>query len=84
MMAIEFAPRISVNAVAPGLILSASGSNRHSIARMTSNIPLRHYGEPGDVARAVIFLLKSRFITGQIIWVDGGRHLREYKQEYDR
>ena len=81
-MAIEFAPRISVNAVAPGLILSASGCNRRSISRMTRNIPLRQYGEPDDVARAVIFLLKSRYITGQIIWVDGGRHLREYKQGY--
>ncbi|MGA2508119.1 MAG: SDR family oxidoreductase [Chitinispirillaceae bacterium] len=83
MMAIEFAPRISVNAVAPGLILPASGSNRRSISRMTRNIPLRQYGEPDDVARAVIFLIKSGFITGQVVWVDGGRHLREYKQGYD-
>jgi len=76
MMAIEFAPRIAVNAVAPGLILSAS-DGRRSIGRLTKNIPLRRCGDPDDVARAVIFLLKSRFITGQVIWVDGGRHLRE-------
>jgi NAD(P)-dependent dehydrogenase (short-subunit alcohol dehydrogenase family) len=73
MMAMEFAPRISVNAVAPGLILSAAGN----VDRLTKNIPLRRSGEPDDVAQAVVFLLKSRFITGQIIWVDGGRHLRE-------
>jgi len=76
MMAIEFAPRIAVNAVAPGLILSAS-DGRRSIGRLTKNIPLRRCGDPGDVARAVIFLLKSKFITGQVIWVDGGRHVRE-------
>jgi pteridine reductase len=77
IMAIEFAPRIAVNAVAPGLILSPSGYDRRSIGRLTKNIPLRRCGDPGDVARAVLFLLKNRFITGQVIWVDGGRHIRE-------
>lgn len=73
MMAMEFAPRISVNAVAPGLILSSADK----VDRLTKNIPLRRAGEPDDVAQAVIFLLKSRCITGQVIWVDGGRHIRE-------
>jgi len=71
MMAIEFAPRITVNAVAPGLILARPGSCR------TKKLPLMRGGVPADVAEAVIFLLKSRSITGQIIWVDGGRHVRE-------
>jgi pteridine reductase len=72
MMAREFAPAFTVNAVAPGLI--RSGKNGGAAAR---NLPLRRCATPGDVAEAVIFLLKSRCITGQVIWVDGGRHVRE-------
>lgn len=71
MMAVEFAPLITVNAVAPGLILPLSGT-----IRQLKNIPLKRYGDPRDIARAVVFLLKSGFITGQVIWVDGGRHVR--------
>jgi pteridine reductase len=72
MMAMEFAPRIAVNAVAPGLIMARPGE-----CTRAKNLPLRRCGTPGDVAQAVVFLVKSRFITGHIIWVDGGRHLRE-------
>ena len=73
MMAMEFAPRITVNAVAPGLILPLTGA-----IRQVKNIPLKRNGDARDIARAVVFLLKSGFITGQVIWVDGGRHLREF------
>jgi pteridine reductase len=72
MMAMEFAPRITVNAVAPGLIMARSDSRR------AGKLPLRRGGTPADVAAAVIFLLKSRCITGQTIWVDGGRHVRGF------
>ena len=72
MMAMEFAPRITVNAVAPGLILPLTGA-----IRQVKNIPLKRNGDARDIARAVVFLLKSGFITGQVIWVDGGRHVRE-------
>jgi pteridine reductase len=72
MMAMEFAPRITVNAVAPGLI-EAKGKRSARAQRL----PLRHSAAPGDVAEAIVFLIKSRCVTGQIIWVDSGRHLRE-------
>ena len=74
-MAREFAPGITVNAVAPGLVVSSPLKN--SRAR---SLPLRRGAVPADVAEAVIFLLKSRCITGQIIWVDSGRHLRECRR----
>jgi pteridine reductase len=76
MMAVEFAPGITVNGVAPGLIAPYHDKGRSSIDRLSQNLPLQRCGEIDDVAQAVLFLLKSRFITGQVILVDGGRHLR--------
>ncbi len=82
MMALEFAPRIRVNAVAPGLILSPAERNATSeqdqdyLQRMAGTNPLSTWGRPEDITQALLFLLQSRFITGQVIYVDGGRFLK--------
>lgn len=78
MMALKFAPDITVNAVAPGLILPPAGQDQSYLDRLTDTVPLKRHGEPEDVARAVVFLVKSDFVTGEVIYVDGGRHLREF------
>jgi NAD(P)-dependent dehydrogenase (short-subunit alcohol dehydrogenase family) len=44
---------------------------------LSQSLPLKQYGEPKDVAQAVLFLVTSPFITGQTIYVDGGRMVRE-------
>ncbi len=75
MAAREFAPNIRVNAIAPGLILPPSGSGREQFERMAARIPLQRHGNPGEIARAVMYLIDSEFVTGQIIHVDGGEHL---------
>lgn len=75
MMAVEYAPGIRVNAVAPGLILPPEGKDESSLASLASTNPLNRYGSPDDVTRAVFFLLRSPFVTGQVIYVDGGRHM---------
>lgn len=75
--ALEFAPRITVNAVAPGLILPPEGEDDSYLERVAGNLPLRTHGGPKDVTDAVLFLLKSQFITGQVIYVDGGRHIHD-------
>lgn len=77
MMAIQMAPSIAVNAVAPGLILPPEGKDIHYMEALSNELPLRRIGDPAYVADAVIFLLCSEFITGQVIFVDGGRHLNE-------
>jgi NAD(P)-dependent dehydrogenase (short-subunit alcohol dehydrogenase family) len=77
MTALEYAPGIRVNAVAPGLVLPPPGRDETFLDKMKDGLPLRRHGSARDVADAVIFLLKSEFITGQTIFVDGGRHLRE-------
>jgi pteridine reductase len=78
MMALEFAPQVTVNAVAPGLILPPPGQDESYIQKLTHTVPLQKHGGPQDIADAVTFLIESDFITGNVIYVDGGRHLHEY------
>lgn len=79
MMALEFAPSITVNAVAPGLILPPPGKDESYLDERANTVPLRRHGDPRDIADAVVFLLKARFVTGETIYVDGGRNLKEYE-----
>lgn len=78
MMALAFAPNIAVNAVAPGLILPPPGAPHGYIDALVRTVPLEQHGEPEQIARAVAYLATSEFITGEVIYVDGGRHLKEY------
>jgi NAD(P)-dependent dehydrogenase (short-subunit alcohol dehydrogenase family) len=76
MLALELAPGIRVNGVAPGLIAPPDGQAREAALSLAHTNPLQRTGSTGDVAEAVLFLLRSGFITGQTIYVDGGRNLR--------
>ena len=77
-LALEFAPlRITVNAVAPGLIVGTKlvvGDNDEYLAEILPSIPLQRAGEPGDVAGAVSFLCSAAasYVTGAFLVVDGG------------
>ncbi|MGI6294504.1 MAG: SDR family oxidoreductase [Armatimonadota bacterium] len=76
-LAIKLAPQVAVNGVAPGLILPPEGKPQSYIEGLKGELPMQKIGSPDSVAQAVLFLLNSKFITGQVIFVDGGRHLRE-------
>jgi pteridine reductase len=76
MMALEFAPGVRVNAVAPGPILPPPGKGPGYMKRLASANPLNRIGDIGDVTDAVLFLLRNRFVTGQVLYVDGGYHLK--------
>lgn len=76
LLAVEFAPQIKVNAVAPGLILPPPGKDEAYLEQLKTTNFLQRYGRAEDIAAAVVFLLNSDFITGQVIFVDGGRHLK--------
>jgi len=82
MIALDYAPEITVNAVAPGLILPPPGKPESYLDALVDTVPLKKHGEPDEVADAAIYLLTSPFCTGQIIYVDGGRHLKEYQKKY--
>jgi NAD(P)-dependent dehydrogenase (short-subunit alcohol dehydrogenase family) len=67
------APYVQVNAIAPGPILPAKGSSRKENQMILHRTPLKRFGEPGDIAEAVRFLVKSTdFVTGAVLPVDGG------------
>ena len=73
-LARDLAPEITVNAVAPGAILLPSdGSSNEEL--LLSKIPLGRLGTEADIASAVFYLSKNKYITGQILRVDGGRSL---------
>jgi len=76
MMALEFAPKVRVNAVAPGLVLPPAGADESHMQQLASSNPLQRAGDPDGVTNAIRFLLESDFVTGQTIYVDGGYHLK--------
>lgn len=79
-LAREFAPRqVLVNAVAPGFIRTrmTEGLKEEARTKISELIPLGRMGEPGDVAKAVLFLAgeDSGYITGQVLSVNGGLYM---------
>jgi NAD(P)-dependent dehydrogenase (short-subunit alcohol dehydrogenase family) len=77
LLALELAPAVRVNAVAPGMILPPEGLDPARQARLAATNLLGRWGKPKDVARAVLFLAASDFITGQVLYVDGGGAVKE-------
>lgn len=75
ILARELAPQIAVNAIAPGAILAADGDSASKFTALANTVPMKRTGDPADIAQAAAFLLESRFMTGQTLFVDGGRHL---------
>lgn len=73
--ALELAPRIAVNGVAPGAILPPPGRGVGRVRDLAGQSPLRRHCTPEEVAAAVVYILESDAITGQILFVDGGQHL---------
>ncbi|MCC6242000.1 MAG: SDR family oxidoreductase [Gemmatimonadaceae bacterium] len=75
-LAVELAPRLRVNAVAPGLVLPPDDMTDTALAAFLRDVPLQRAGTPRDVAEAIHFLIEATYITGVVLAVDGGRALR--------
>jgi NAD(P)-dependent dehydrogenase (short-subunit alcohol dehydrogenase family) len=75
VMAAELAPYVRVNAIAPGTILLPPGATDKKRQWAEDNSLLKRIGTPEDVARTVVFLAESDFVTGSTYLVDGGRAL---------
>lgn len=76
-LARELGPEVRVNAIAPGAILWPEGGlDEPTKQRIIARTALKRVGEPSDVARALLFLIRDAgYITGQVIAVDGGRRI---------
>jgi pteridine reductase len=74
-LAMEMAPAVRVNAVAPGAVLPPPDYTPEQIAAAASTNLLRRWGSAENVASAVVFLAQAEFITGILLPVDGGEML---------
>ena len=74
-MAIELAPAVRVNAVAPGSVLPPANYTDKQMQTAAARNLLGRWGSAQDVADAVLFLVQANFITGTVIEVDGGEHI---------
>ncbi len=76
LLALDLAPGVRVNGVAPGAVLAPVDAPPGYLDSLAASLPLERAGGVEDIVRAVLFLVHSPFVTGQVIFVDGGRHLQ--------
>lgn len=73
---------IRVNAVAPGLTIATQDYDEGGMKRLAGIMPLGRLPDPEDIAEAVLYLARARAVTGQVIAVDGGAHMRSYTRDF--
>ena len=77
VLALELAAhQILVNAIAPGPILAPPEMSKDDSDAVVKSTPLGRWGGEEEIAKAVMFLVNSDFVTGETIRVDGGRHVK--------
>jgi pteridine reductase len=81
-MAAAFAGRARVNGVAPGLVISTDDYDEALEQRLAAMMPLGALPEPSSVADAVHYLATSKDVTGQILFTDGGAHLKSFDRDF--
>jgi pteridine reductase len=74
-LAKAYAPDIQVNAIAPGPILFPEYYTEEQKQTAINRTLLKRAGSPQDIVNAVVFLIENDYITGELIHVDGGRHI---------
>ena len=81
-LARALAPRVRVNAVAPGLTLPTEDYAADQWDRLADLMPLGRLSAPEDIAAAVVHLVGARATTGIALFVDGGAHLESYARDF--
>ncbi len=75
MAALEFAPEIRVNAIAPGVTLPPEDKDEDYLRNLAENIPMKKPGGLEPVLRSLDFILENDHLTGQLLFADGGENL---------
>lgn len=75
LSAVHLAPGFRVNAIAPGLVLPPAGKDESYLLNLAKDIPMQIIGNMEEILKAFRYLLDSNFVTGQILYIDGGDHL---------
>ncbi|GAX60198.1 dehydrogenase with different specificities-chain alcohol dehydrogenases [Candidatus Scalindua japonica] len=76
MMAVEFAPQLRVNGIAPGIILPPDGKDESYIRKLSHRNLFNRSGKQSEITDAVLFLLTNTFVTGEVLFIDGGQNLK--------
>ncbi len=75
MAALEFAPAIRVNAIAPGVTLAPVDEDEDYLQNLAQNIPMKKPGGVEPILDSIDFILKNTHLTGQLLFADGGENL---------
>ncbi|MFN3619832.1 SDR family oxidoreductase [Sphingorhabdus sp.] len=81
-MAASFAGRARYNGVAPGLVISTDDYTDDQESRLAGMMPLGKLPSPSAVADAIVYLATAQDVTGQVIFVDGGAHLKSFDRDF--
>jgi pteridine reductase len=74
--ALELAPNIRVNAIAPGWILNPENVSVQGLKALEKKCPLNRQGKDSEIQEALSFLIENTYITGQSLYIDGGQHCK--------
>ncbi|MCC6145927.1 MAG: SDR family oxidoreductase [Anaerolineaceae bacterium] len=80
-LALELAPKVRANGIAPGPILPPPHYDEAKIVRTADKTLLNTWGSPQDIVRTVIFIIENDYLTGELIHVDGGQRFAHRKHE---
>jgi len=75
MAALEFAPEIRVNAIAPGVTLAPAEEGEEYLLKLAQNIPMKRPGGVDPIINSIDYILKNDHLTGQLLFADGGENL---------
>lgn len=81
-LARALAPKVRVNAVAPGLTLPTDDYRPAQMVALEAMMPLKRLPEPDEIADAVSWLAQAESVTGQTIYVDGGASLKNFERDF--
>ena len=76
------ADKLRVNGVAPGLTIPTDDYDAQQMERLTALMPLERLSSPDDIASAVCYFAEAHSVTGQVLFVDGGAHMKSFERDF--